>query len=112
MGNRRFTRLTNAFSKKIDNHIYMLALYFLHYNFCRVHKTLRMSPAMAAGIDTQLHDMEWIVGLMDAVAPKPAPRGPYKVAKGTTDVLNTTVTLEQADFRNAVQARRDKPNSK
>ena len=106
MGNRRFTRLTNAFSKKIDNHIYMLALYFLHYNFCRVHKTLRMSPAMAAGVDSQLHDMEWIVGLIDAVAPKPGPRGPYKVAKGTTDVLNTTVTLEQADFRNAVQARR------
>ena len=78
MSMRRFTRLTNAFSKKIENHIHMLSLYFLHYNFCRIHKTLRMSPAMAAGIDTTLHDMEWIIGLMDARAPKPGPRGPYK----------------------------------
>ena len=78
MSMRRFTRLTNAFSKKVENHIHMLSLYFLHYNFCRIHKTLRMSPAMAAGIDSTLHDMEWIVGLMDARAPKPGPRGPYK----------------------------------
>ena len=78
MSMRRFTRLTNAFSKKIKHHFYMIALYFLHYNFCRIHKTLRMSPAMAAGIDNTLHDMEWIVGLMDARAPKPGPRGPYK----------------------------------
>ena len=74
----RFTRLTNAFSKKVENHIHMLSLYFVHYNFCRIHKTLRMSPAMAAGIDNTLHDMEWIVGLMDARASKPGPRGPYK----------------------------------
>jgi hypothetical protein len=47
---RRFTRLTNAFSKKLDNHIHALALYFAFYNFVRVQKTLRMSPAMAAGI--------------------------------------------------------------
>ena len=78
MSMRRFTRLTNAFSKKVENHIHMLSLYFVHYNFCRIHKTLRMSPAMAAGIDSTLHDMEWIVGLMDARAPKPGPRGPYK----------------------------------
>lgn len=78
MSMRRFTRLTNGFSKKLENHIHMLSLYFVHYNFCRVHKTLRMSPAMAAGIDPVLHDMEWIVGLIDAIAPKPGPRGPYK----------------------------------
>ncbi len=78
MSMRRFTRLTNAFSKKIEHHFYMIALYFLHYNFCRIHKTLQMSPAMAAGIDNTLHDMEWVVGLMDARAPKPGPRGPYK----------------------------------
>lgn len=52
MGNHRFTRLTNAFSKKIDNHVYMLALYILHYNFCRIHKTLRVTPAMAAASAT------------------------------------------------------------
>lgn len=51
---RRFTRLTNAFSKKLDNHIHALALYFVFYNFTRIHKTLRMSPAMAAGITDRL----------------------------------------------------------
>lgn len=66
MGNRRFTRPTNAFSKKIDNHVYMLALYFLHYNFCRIHKTLRVTPAMAAGISDTVRDMDWVVGLIDA----------------------------------------------
>lgn len=75
---RRFTRLTNGFSKKIDNQIHMLSLYFLHYNFCRIHKSLKMTPAMAVGVSDTLHDMEWIVGLMDARAPKPGPRGSYK----------------------------------
>ena len=74
---RRFTRLTNAFSKKLENHIHMLSLYFVHYNFCRIHKTIKVAPAMEAGISDTLHDMEWIVGLIDAEA-KPAKRGPYK----------------------------------
>lgn len=78
MGNRRFTRLTNAFSKKVENHLHMLSLYFVHYNFCRIHKSLRVSPAMEAGVSDTLRDMEWIVGLIDARAPKPGPRGPYK----------------------------------
>ena len=78
MGMRRFTRLTNAFSKKIENHLHMLSLYFVHYNFCRIHKSLRMAPAMASGISKTLRDVEWIVGLIDANAPKPKPRGPYK----------------------------------
>ena len=78
MGNRRFTRLTNAFSKKVENHLHMLSLYFVHYNFCRMHKSLRMSPAMAAGVSDTLRDMEWIVGLIDARSPKPGPRGSYK----------------------------------
>ncbi len=81
MSMRRFTRLTNGFSKKLRNHALALALYFVHYNFCRIHKTLSVSPAMAAGITTQLHDAEWIVGLVDARAPKPAkpgPKGPRK----------------------------------
>ena len=47
---RRFTRLTNAFSKKLENHIHALSLYFVFYNFTRIHKTLKVSPAMAAGI--------------------------------------------------------------
>jgi hypothetical protein len=58
MAMRRFTRLTNAFSKKLDNHAHMVALYALWYNFVRIHKTLRMSPAMAAGIETRLWSME------------------------------------------------------
>ncbi|MDE0418281.1 MAG: IS1 family transposase [bacterium] len=71
MGMRRFTRLTNAFSKKLTNHLHMLSLYFVHYNFVRVHKSPRMTPAMAAGVTRNLHDMEWIVGLIDARAPNP-----------------------------------------
>lgn len=79
MSMRRFTQLKNAFSKKLANHIHMLSLYFLHYNFCRQHKSLGgISPAMAAGVSSTLCDMEWIVGLIDARAPKPGPRGPYK----------------------------------
>ena len=78
MSMRRYTRLTNAFSKKLANLEHHVALYFVHYNFCRVHKTLRTSPAMAAGVADTLHDMEWIVGLIDARAPKSGPRGPYR----------------------------------
>ena len=77
MGMRRFTRLTNAFSKKIENHLHMLSVYFVHYNFCRQHKSLGgVSPAMAAGVSDTLHDMEWIVGLIDARAPAPKRPGP------------------------------------
>jgi IS1 family transposase len=66
MGMRRFTRLTNAFSKKIDNHCHALALYFMFYNFCRIHKTLKVSPAMAAGVTDKLWNMEDVVALIDA----------------------------------------------
>lgn len=78
MANRRFTRLTNAFSKKFENHVHMVALYTVWYNFIRVHKTLRMSPAMAAGVADKLWSMSDLVAMMDAVAPKPGPRGSYK----------------------------------
>jgi hypothetical protein len=62
---RRFTRLTNAFSKKLDSHIHALALYFTFYNFVRQHKTLRASPAMAAGIADQVWNIEDIVALIE-----------------------------------------------
>ena len=78
MGMRRFTRLTNGFSKKLQNHLHMLSLYFVHYNFVRMHKTLKMTPAMAAGVTKTLHDMTWLVGIIDAAAPAPKPRGPYR----------------------------------
>ncbi len=58
MGMRRYTRRTNAHSKKIENHAFMLSLYFVHYNFCRIHSSLRVSPAIAAGVADTLHDME------------------------------------------------------
>jgi IS1 family transposase len=66
MSMRRFTRLTNAFSKKVENHIHALALYFVHYNWMRVHKTLRVTPAMAAGLTDKLMDWEDIITIMDA----------------------------------------------
>lgn len=78
MQNRRFTRLTNAFSKKFENHVHALALYFMFYNFVRVHKTLRMSPAMAAGVSDTLWTMEDIANRIEARTAKPAKRGPYK----------------------------------
>lgn len=80
MSMRRFTRLTNGFSKKLDNHCHALALYFVHYNFVRIHKSLKMTPAMAAGVSDRLWSMEDIVALIDARAQKPGKRGPYKKA--------------------------------
>ena len=56
----------------------MLALYFIHYNFCRIHKTLQTSPAMAAEITDKLCNIEWIVELIDGREAKPRKRGPYK----------------------------------
>jgi transposase len=74
MSMRRFTRLTNAFSKKLTNHAHMVALYALWYNFVRIHKTLRMSPAMAAGIETRLWSMEDIAAMLDEHAQRNAPK--------------------------------------
>lgn len=75
---RRFTRLTNAFSKKFENHMHMVSLYTVWYNFIRIHKTLKMSPAMAAGISDTLWSMTDFAEAMDAVAPMPGRRGAYK----------------------------------
>lgn len=75
---RRFTRLTNAFSKKFENHAHMVALYTVYYNFIKVHQTLRVTPAMEAGISDTVRNFEWIVGLIEVNAPKPGPRGAYK----------------------------------
>jgi hypothetical protein len=65
MSMRRFTRLTNGFSKKRENHAHTVALHFLHCNFARVHKTLRVTPAMEAGLATHVWSVEEIVGLLD-----------------------------------------------
>jgi IS1 family transposase len=77
MSMRRFTRFTNAFSKMVENHCHALALYFVWYNFCRLHKSLRVTPAMAAGVSGTMRDMAWIAGLVEAAAPKPGARGSY-----------------------------------
>lgn len=61
MGMRRFTRLTNAFSKKLENHGHAVALYFMHYNFCRIHKTLRVTPAMEAGLADHVWTLEELI---------------------------------------------------
>lgn len=78
MSIRRFTRLTNAFSKKLENHSLSVALHYMNYNFCRIHKTLRITPAMAAGVTDHVWDMNDLADLVEAVGPKPGPRGPYK----------------------------------
>jgi hypothetical protein len=74
---RRY-RLSNAFSKKLASHRHALALYFTFYNWTRIHKTLRVTPAMAAGLTDRLWTMEEIIGLMDEVAPKPGRPKTYK----------------------------------
>ena len=65
MSMRRFTRLTNAFSKKIENLAYAVALHFMHYNFCRIHQTLRVTPAMEAGLTDHVWSLEDIARLVD-----------------------------------------------
>ena len=75
---RRFTRLTNAFSKKVESHAAMVAIYTVWYNFVRIHKSLRVTPAMAAGISDRLWSMEDVVALLDAREAAPAKRGPYR----------------------------------
>jgi IS1 family transposase len=78
---RRFTRLTNGFSKKVENHMHAVALHFMYYNFVKVHQTLRITPAMAAGLTDRLWNISDLVELMDANEPAPKKRGPYKPRK-------------------------------
>lgn len=80
MGMRRFTRLTNGFSKKFENHAAMVAIHSVYYNFARLHKTLRITPAMAAGLSDHVWSLEEIAMLADAafVSKK---RGPYMKRK-------------------------------
>jgi IS1 family transposase len=65
MGNRRMTRLTNGFSKKAQNHAHMMAIYFMHYNFVRIHQTLKITPAMAAGVTSKLWEMSDMVKVLE-----------------------------------------------
>lgn len=81
MGMRRFTRLTNAFGKKVENHVHALAIYFMHYNFGRIHQTLRVTPAMQAGIAKSPMSFEEMAAIIDAAQPEPTKRGRYKKRK-------------------------------
>ncbi len=69
---RRMTRPTNAFSKKLENHCHALALHYMHYNFCRVHQTLRVTPAMEAGITDHVWSLEEVAGLLESKSQKAA----------------------------------------
>ena len=73
---RRFTRLTNAFSKKVENHAYAVALHMMYYNFVRLHSKLRSTPAMAAGVSDRL----WEVGGYCRALSKPPKRSPRNAA--------------------------------
>lgn len=75
---RRFTRLTNGFSKKIENHVNAISLHFSYYNFVKIHKTLRMTPAMAAGVTDRLWEMVDLVAVVEAAEAPSSKRGPYK----------------------------------
>jgi IS1 family transposase len=76
MSMRRFTRLTNGFSKKVENHMHAIALHYMYYNFCRMHKSLRCTPAMAAGVTNRLWEIADIINLLPVAEAKE--RGPYK----------------------------------
>jgi IS1 family transposase len=80
MSMRRFTRLTNGFSKKIQNHAAMVAIFAVHYNYARIHKTLRITPSMAAGLSDHVWSLEEIVHMVDSYMPMPGKRGSYKQA--------------------------------
>ena len=71
MSQRCFTRKTSAFSKCLTNHALAVALYFIHYNFIRIHSSLHMTPTMAAGVTDTLHDLDWFLDMVDAAHPEP-----------------------------------------
>jgi hypothetical protein len=89
MQQRRFTRLTNGFSKKMENHCAAVALYVSHYNFCRVHETLRVTPAMQLGVTDHIWTIgELVDAALDGDVMAPTPRktvGGFRVIRGGKD---------------------------
>lgn len=84
---RRFPRLTSAFREKFENPHHALALYFTFYDFVRIHRTPKVTHAMAAGISDRLWSMDDIVGLVDATAPAPGKRGSYKKRENGVELV-------------------------
>ena len=78
MHNRRFTRFTNGFSKKLENHAYSVALFAMYYNFCKIHRTLRVTPAMEAGVSDRVWDVVDIVKLVENAEASPESGGLIK----------------------------------
>ncbi len=124
MSQRRFTRKTNAFSKRVENHANAVALFFLYYNFCRIHQTLRVTPAMEAGICDTLYDIDWIVEMADRARAAPTEdlpeKGPLIFKRphdrnfGRATKLNRKVIFRQslshegqADFRRVEEPQSD-----
>ena len=101
---RRFTRRTNGFSKKYKNHKHAVALYVLHYNFCWIHGSLGVSPAMEAGVSDTLWDASDIVALIDEATPAPGPRGSYLAAKQRRNGLRARMIAWKAKLRRRSRA--------
>ena len=80
MGVKRYTRLANSFSKKLENHVYHTALFVTYHNWIRIHTTTKVTPAMAAWLTQELYDVKWLAEMVEADQPKPQKPGP---AKGT-----------------------------
>ena len=94
---RRFPRLTNAFSKKLENHAHAVALHMMYYNFVRIHKSLRMTPAMAAGVSTRLWEISDIVALVEAQeASKDRSRGGVQKMNSQIECANSPLKRRRA----------------
>jgi hypothetical protein len=107
MGMRQFTRLTNPFSKKLENHEHALALYFMYYNFARIHQALRVTPAMEAGIADQVWSLEEIVALVHKRAFQSRSCNRGEVFCGGTDMG----VYSRGGFRSNVDEKRGKQPS-
>ncbi|PCH74789.1 MAG: hypothetical protein COC12_03120 [Rhodobacteraceae bacterium] len=111
VANGRFTRLTNAFSKKAENHAYAVALHFMHYNHCRIHQTLRITPAMAANLVASPWTVDDIVALVEKAEAEAAPkkRGPYKPRKKDISVPQVLTSDTYGCSGEATQQREPPP---
>jgi hypothetical protein len=88
MAMRRFTRLTNGFSKKVENHAHAIAIHYMHYNYCRIHQTLRVTPAMQAGLSSRVWEIEDLAALVEAKELEAIEAGAMKRGKYQRRITN------------------------